>query len=386
MNYKLITASAFVFTFARVGIASAQTLISYLPNELLTAGISANNFRGQALFPSNATSNASSLISPSCNYHLDMQTDGNLVVYAGAGTGSPLWATSTNNTNTDCGPGIDCFYAILKPNGSFEVDDALSINNMWTASNSPNNVFAEITLQDNGDLHDYSPNNSDIWDSGPTGSTPSQLPCSSVSSPWTEINNYVVEGNLLESLDIGTNPVGSVTEACGIICNQTDGCAAFDFGDGGLYHCRLFSTITGLASNSGKAAGFREPGAFRIQNRWMSNEYMQPNGSVMQYGAMSSSGSQIWNLVPRSTGFYALMNAQTGDVISLQDQLAYAEYLPYVSTQWSSQWTLVTPVSGYVQFVNRWTNDLLFVEDQNGDVERGPGNPLWWSSQWVLAH
>ena len=70
--------------------AQAQTLRSQMPNDFWFEGLPSSNFIGQVLLPNYETSNGGpNLLSYSCNFHLDMQRDGNLVTYAGVGTGSP---------------------------------------------------------------------------------------------------------------------------------------------------------------------------------------------------------------------------------------------------------------------------------------------------------
>lgn len=94
-------------------------------------------------------------------YHLEMQGDGNLVLYAGPGTSSPKWATGTNEwcygnwPFRSCVPGA-AQYATLQSDGNFVVYFAQGTPG-W-ASNSAGGAGAsssQLRVQQDGNLVEY---------------------------------------------------------------------------------------------------------------------------------------------------------------------------------------------------------------------------------------
>ena len=72
------------------------------------------------------------MVDNTCNYHLDMQADGNLVEYRGPGTdpSNSVWQTHTNSTNTACsdgtGVGNSCYYTFFQSDGNLVMYDGAS--------------------------------------------------------------------------------------------------------------------------------------------------------------------------------------------------------------------------------------------------------------------
>ena len=95
----------------------------------------------------------------SCNGHyaLDMQTDGNLVLYH-HGVGA-IWATGTN--------GKGGHSAIMQGDGNFVLYTAAS-HPLW-ASNTSSHNGAFLSVQDDGNLVVYGPGGAPLWDSHPNG-------------------------------------------------------------------------------------------------------------------------------------------------------------------------------------------------------------------------
>jgi hypothetical protein len=103
---------------------------------------------------------------PAChaNYHLDMQNDGNLVLYAGSSTPSnALWAT---NTAADEGP-VPGNKVTMQSDGDFVLFD--SSGNPIMHTNTGGHPGAYLDMQDDGNLVIYvgsaNPSNA-IWATG----------------------------------------------------------------------------------------------------------------------------------------------------------------------------------------------------------------------------
>jgi len=89
-------------------------------------------------------------------YSLQMQEDGNLVLYRNA-DGRALWDSKTNGSR---GTG-----AFLEPDGTFAVyNDSWDPNAIWSAKTT-GNLGAWLTVQDDGNLVMYSASNRPIWQS-----------------------------------------------------------------------------------------------------------------------------------------------------------------------------------------------------------------------------
>lgn len=249
MRKLLIAASISLGMSAFVHQAVAQTLISHLPNLPITRGVPASAFLGQFLFPTGGAS----LTAPGCYYHLDVQTDGNIVTYAGSGRASPIWASNTANANWACPSGADCFYSVMQADGNFVLYDATNSEPWWaTGTNGNSNDY--LVQQEDGNLVIYNSSNRAIWASNEAlGNRTGTCPASDV---WTVVNNFGNTGSQFNTFNLGTNPIGSGYAACGIICNLTAGCNAFNFNPGSG-NCGLIANSGSLVSHSNFQSGFR---------------------------------------------------------------------------------------------------------------------------------
>ena len=109
---------------------------------------------GQKLLP------GQSALSTSGQFHLDMQTDGNLVLYRGPGTqGNHTWATNTFTPGT---------YAVMQPDGNL-VAYAPNGTPVWDAR-TWGNPESYMIVQNDGNLVVYRPDARPIWDSKTFGS------------------------------------------------------------------------------------------------------------------------------------------------------------------------------------------------------------------------
>ncbi len=147
MNTKLPVLASIVLAVAATACGSNS---SSPPCGILASGDSLD--QGQSL--------------PAChaNYHLDMQGDGNLVLYSGQSTPSnALWAT---NTAANEGP-VPGFRVTMQKDGDFVLFD--SGGNAIMHTNTAGNPGAYVDMQDDGNLviyvGDAKPSNA-IWATG----------------------------------------------------------------------------------------------------------------------------------------------------------------------------------------------------------------------------
>jgi len=105
------------------------------------------------------------LYSPSNNYSVAMQSDGNLVEYTS--TGTAVWSTKTS--------GSGATYATMQTDGNLVVYSPGGA--VWSSSTAPG-THDSATLQDDGNFVVYSSASVPLWssDGGRTGYTPDELP------------------------------------------------------------------------------------------------------------------------------------------------------------------------------------------------------------------
>jgi hypothetical protein len=156
------------------------------------------------------------LVSPGCYYHLDMQTDGNLVIYGdgrGASSTSDKWATNT------VGRGA---YAVMQEDGNFVVYN-LDGSAVW-ASGTSSSAGAYLNMQDDGNLVVYNSRNSALWSSGTAGESLGVQPCT-LDSETTVVNgNYDRPGS---DYYVYYNPANY--DVCATLCTRDSSCRAFTY-------------------------------------------------------------------------------------------------------------------------------------------------------------
>jgi len=96
------------------------------------------------------------LVSKSGAYEVDMQTDGNLVIYTASR--QAIWATGTN------GKGTAPFEAVMQANGTLAVFDSSS--SLWSTAGKTGTAPYTLLMQDDGDLVVYDALNNAVWASG----------------------------------------------------------------------------------------------------------------------------------------------------------------------------------------------------------------------------
>jgi hypothetical protein len=229
------------FLTAAVAFCGATTFLS-------TA--SASGGTGSTLTPNHALFQGQSLVSDSCNYHLDMQWDGNLVLYEGVGNQPSQARWSTAEATTQCDwwgicqwnllpPFPDPTYAILQGDGNFvEYDTAgdVSIEGYpsgvrWDAG-SVINAEAALWMQDDGNLVVYQAAYAgqaaySHWASNTVGSTaagPRNCPLHTAVTRVEQNTIYAVDGVVDSKCMIDSM-------ACGDLCTGWSGgnCAAWIF-------------------------------------------------------------------------------------------------------------------------------------------------------------
>jgi hypothetical protein len=127
--------------------------------------------RASVLRAGSALSSGASLTSRNGTYKLDMQTDGNLVLYGLYGTGVVVWASNT--------PRHHGAFAVMKRDGNFVVYDHHRV--IWASrSHGRGDAGPTLVVRDNGEVVIYSRAHRAIWQ---TGTLPPPPRLASFSSP-----------------------------------------------------------------------------------------------------------------------------------------------------------------------------------------------------------
>jgi hypothetical protein len=167
------------------------------------------------------------LVSDSCYYHLEMQTDGNLVEYAGAGSGpnQAVWS----NGKAGNGPTT---YVVLQDDSNFvEYDDyAGSYHPLW-ASNTAGDGNQVLWLQNDGNVVLYPANHAGQWATwwtGTHGNVPGLSPCPMQTRFTQMLFSMNLPGDDFDKLC--TNDANQ----CGLWCaGDPDECMAWTWTPGG---------------------------------------------------------------------------------------------------------------------------------------------------------
>ena len=172
------------------------------------------------------------LVDANCSYHLDMQTDSNLVIYAGEGTSNVVWA------NNRAGNGVpNQAYAVLQTDGNFVEyvppagDEYGDVNAIW-ASNTDNGTQDILEMQVDGNLVIYPENGIGIGSRATWASNTSRAietaPATCIwQSSYTQLNDNtsVVAGTKIPNAAYALQ----TWALCGQMCVDTGGCTAWEF-------------------------------------------------------------------------------------------------------------------------------------------------------------
>jgi len=167
---------------------------------------SADGSASSVLLPGQALFAGQRLVSDSCVYHLDMQTDGNLVLYASLAPNTAPYAVWSSYAHSSFPvPYSDPAYTILQTDGNLVEYDTDDNRVMW-ASNTPRDIYTELWIQNDGNVVLYpgtSPGSWAMWSTG-TSNPPGQVPIGPAQCPmksqYTQIEaNIALTGNNLAS-------------------------------------------------------------------------------------------------------------------------------------------------------------------------------------------
>ena len=257
----------------------------------VAAPASADGGGGSTLLPGDILFAGQRVVSDECNYHLDMQYDGNLVLYAGTGDAASAgeWNSWSQGATLDCTriviehngvahcvstrwswtvPYADPAYAALQASdGNFVEygDDSGSYPVLW-ATNTTTNSHDVLWVQNDGNVVLYpatSPGlaSSALWETNTVGTEGPPASCN-IKSQFTEIEqNTNLDGNVFNY--VCTNDV----MACGTACSNAENqglCAGWSFFPAGspgflcpatLGSCYLKGAVTGTAASPGTTSG-----------------------------------------------------------------------------------------------------------------------------------
>lgn len=189
-------------------------------------------YAGQVLYP------GQSLVASGCYSHLDMQTDGNLVIYDG---NTPNWSTNTH--------GINGGYAYMQADGNFVLYDWNGVARWHT--NTTYNYWSRLIMQNDGNLVLYRSDNYPLWWSNTAGDEIGQSPCLRESVSTYVTTGYDRIGGDYRSILLSTsNP-----HVCGKYCAaDPNNCKAWTFVPGSRM-CWLKNIVNSQVSAPGLTSG-----------------------------------------------------------------------------------------------------------------------------------
>jgi hypothetical protein len=212
-----------------------------------------NEAASDTLFANEYLYHGQRLSSPGCFYHLDMQADGNLVLYSGIQQTSPVWASNT------VGAGA---YAVMQADGNFVVYDWGNAP-VW-ASGTQGFWWSRLDMQNDGNLVIYSgteippffPLNTAIWASGTNGESVGVSHCHVPTLVTVVENDRNRAGGDYKVIDIDRN----WPQACEYWCAQDTSCKAFTYVpapiQGPQARCWLKNHVPEASYGPGMVSGF----------------------------------------------------------------------------------------------------------------------------------
>ncbi len=220
------------------------------------------------MYPGDYLFGGQGIVSTGCYYHLDMQLDGNLVVYAGAG-GSPsqkIFSTSTNAHQvcpsdplapwglTSCSETQPGWYATLQADDNFVVYGNYDTV-LWASNTNDSTAYQELNMQNDGNLVLYRWNQetdswASRWSSATAGAQVNGDPCVEQTNITTvAANENRLGGDFATTFELDWH-------ACGQDCaRDAPQCEAWTWVPS-TQVCWMKSSIPGPSSASGMVSGY----------------------------------------------------------------------------------------------------------------------------------
>jgi hypothetical protein len=225
-------------------IIAASALVS---NADANGGAGSTMYGGEYLFPGQR------VVADNCYNHLDMQADGNLVLYQGSGTTNARWSSNTFYWPSR---GTKGSYATLQTDGNLVVADGWG-RAMWAASWERSNYSFEanrLFVQNDGNLVVYTPQMFPAWASATNQQILGQAPCplrTSITVVEPNVNFY--------GGDYGSFANNDPIE-CGKACANDARCVAYSWAPAAPQRpnatCWLKSSIPATSYAPGLVSGY----------------------------------------------------------------------------------------------------------------------------------
>ena len=240
-----------------------KTVLGGLVGSLLALSSTSAHAVGSALYPGEWLLQGQRLVAPGCYYHLEMQTDANLVLYAGS---QAIW--SSNSAAGACSAFSPCRATFMQFDGNLVngIVGAWDANSMtvvrvdwlqnggilWSSGSYGHNG-AFLSLQNNGNLVIKDVSGNVFWQSNTAGEVAAQIPCNRSSRTAKMVNNRDRPGGDYRSFEIMTWDMG----LCGKVCALDSQCQAFAVAHrNGITKCWLKNTIPALVPATGVQSGY----------------------------------------------------------------------------------------------------------------------------------
>lgn len=188
--------------------------------QLLLFGAPSDSAYADLLFPNDYLYPRQRVTATGCYYRLDMQTDGNMVLYAGQGVSHALWVSNTEGRGG---------YAVFQTDANFVIYDWNDLP-VWS-SGLVNGNTAWLDVQNDGNVVIYATGTRTcfgqcpLWATGTSGPALGQTPCYTWTAYTRQYPDTDMPGNDYKWLTLAR----ASPSLCGRQCSQESKCWAFTY-------------------------------------------------------------------------------------------------------------------------------------------------------------
>lgn len=143
-----------------------------------------------------------------------------------------------------------------------------------------------------------------------------------------------------------------------------------------------------LISIAGAPALLRaEDTVYKVQNRWLSDQYLFNEGGKVRYGT-GGGDSYLW-ILEEKDGYQRIRNKGTGEFVNLKADSTALETVAKAEGLETADWIL-SPVGSGKSIKNRKSEAYVNIEKKSGlaecDSDKAPSENSQWSAQWNFIY